>query len=647
MADFVAVIRKAVDNLSDNSPENRAKVYDKARAAIRRQLDAMNPPPPEEVMARQMNKLEQAIDEVEAEHAVALTPEEAETERLMAELEALVDEVPEETPEEAQEPEPASAGAEVEQREEAEDADGPDEAEEPVPQAPPAPPAPPPAPPASSAVPAMPSYIAPEPEPPVEPAYPELPAEPEPDTADETGMGAAPVADETHWPEDSRQVSEPPEWGAEPLPDSAYVDPGLEAANSYAPADYEPAADPSVSPPGDDQRTGVIDDHEHDEIFGLDPRDEAPRLQRREAAARSRPSRQGRRSGVMGIVLGLAVLVLLAVAGYAAWSQRDALTAMFSSDSQQQSAETQPAAETPAAEGNEVAEEDAAPGAEPDQPEETEMAAVDPGQEADSAPRKFTQRLNPDGTETNPGPAPGDGTAGPVEGRSVLAQTEAGDAAAPDAPLAGADEGTQGGEEVTAGAEAAAGEAGAQDDEPVGVAQKMFLYEERLDQSSPAVTEGTVVWSTIEDPENGGPNNLAIRGEISAGEDGLSALITIKRNNDPSLPASHIIELVFALPPDFAGGGIQQVQRFSMKQTEQDQGNPLIAVPAQITADFYMIALNDLASAVQTNTQLLRQRNWIDIPVVYANGRRALITLEKGASGTEVFNQALNSWAAE
>ncbi|WP_425494090.1 hypothetical protein [Hoeflea alexandrii] len=72
MADFVAVIRKAVDSLPSNTPENRAKVYDKARAAIRRQLEAINPPPSDEVIARQLDKLGAAIDEVESEHAEAL-----------------------------------------------------------------------------------------------------------------------------------------------------------------------------------------------------------------------------------------------------------------------------------------------------------------------------------------------------------------------------------------------------------------------------------------------------------------------------------------------------------------------------------------------------------------------------------------------
>ncbi|HUH49625.1 MAG TPA: hypothetical protein VLZ56_07215, partial [Mycoplana sp.] len=76
MADFVAVIRRAVDGLTDNSPDLRGKVYDKARGAVRRQLEAMNPRPSDELVQRQLDKLEKAITEVESEHAEALPAEE-------------------------------------------------------------------------------------------------------------------------------------------------------------------------------------------------------------------------------------------------------------------------------------------------------------------------------------------------------------------------------------------------------------------------------------------------------------------------------------------------------------------------------------------------------------------------------------------
>ena len=72
MADFVAVIRRAVDGLSDNNPDMRDKVYEKARGAVRRQLENMKPQPPEDMIQRQMSKLEAAITEVEGEYAEAL-----------------------------------------------------------------------------------------------------------------------------------------------------------------------------------------------------------------------------------------------------------------------------------------------------------------------------------------------------------------------------------------------------------------------------------------------------------------------------------------------------------------------------------------------------------------------------------------------
>ena len=69
-------------------------------------------------------------------------------------------------------------------------------------------------------------------------------------------------------------------------------------------------------------------------------------------------------------------------------------------------------------------------------------------------------------------------------------------------------------------------------------------------------------------------------------------------------------------------------------------------MPAKITDDFHMIALNDYPEARTTNLDLLRSRNWIDIPITYRNGRRALLTLEKGPAGIEAFTTAIREWQA-
>ena len=45
------------------------------------------------------------------------------------------------------------------------------------------------------------------------------------------------------------------------------------------------------------------------------------------------------------------------------------------------------------------------------------------------------------------------------------------------------------------------------------------------------------------------------------------------------------------------------------------------------------------------NLPLLRDGAWFDLPVLYDDNRRAIITFEKGADGEAVFAQALNAWS--
>ena len=172
----------------------------------------------------------------------------------------------------------------------------------------------------------------------------------------------------------------------------------------------------------------------------------------------------------------------------------------------------------------------------------------------------------------------------------------------------------------------------------------MFLYEERIGQSSPTAIQGSVVWSVQHEKDASGKDVATVQGNVTVPERNLSALVTFKRNSDPSLPASHLVEIVFSVPPNFEGGKIDSVQRISMKRTEQDRGDALIAVPAKITDDFHMIALNDYPDARKSNLDLLATRDWIDIPITYRNGRRALITMQKGSTGAQAFTTAIRDW---
>ena len=130
-------------------------------------------------------------------------------------------------------------------------------------------------------------------------------------------------------------------------------------------------------------------------------------------------------------------------------------------------------------------------------------------------------------------------------------------------------------------------------------------------------------------------------------ETNINLRMVIRRNGDQSLPASHLVEMIFTVPEGFAGGAIDNVQRMTFKDSEQAAGSPLIGVPAKIADNFFIIALDAAQSAVNTNTTLIQRQPWIDIPITYRTGRRALLTLEKGVAGDRVFDEVLKAWAAK
>lgn len=756
MADFVAVIRKAVDGLANNTPENRAKVYDKARSAVVRQLENMKPRPPEELLKRQILKLDTAIAEVEGEYSEALPavdddqdyaapvaaaplvaaaapdvsspyyeeevaaeqrheednsigyPQEpvapveeehqpqyaayhqddaAAAQDDYADTRRVEDEEAETAPvaHEPQQETPSYFGAAPEEERYAEDShetvhehhayaepvvepvaepvaeedhahanwagqdtvqspDWSNQPEEPAyrpvdeePQQAAEHPVEgdvfhdnPPQPYAAS-------YAAPS------PYYQDVAAEPEPvdHRNDAFHFGEAP----TFLRGDERPADAEPQKPAPEIVEdysTYFQDTSLELPAKTSPtlprADDDPFA-PQAAKKDDAERT-PWDDLE--ELIGYDGNsgngsgngdrnDFESGLAADGIPASAYRTKKKPRRNYAAIVLSLCGVVLLAGGAYALWINRDALNDMVGGlvqSAQTESTSTQPtetASNQPTTPATTTSP--AQPGAGSQTPAaQTPSTAVDDGSVTGT---KFTQRLLADGSEKDEGAGPGaNGQPVTAEGQSVYQQTEAAPAATGQtAPAAATTGATQ---------------------QPAAAASghRMFLYEEVLGQTVPTAIEGSVSWSLQNEQDANGKPSPTVQGQITIPGRGLSALITFKRNTDPSLPASHLVEIVFSVGAGFEGGAIDSVQRIAMKSTEQDRGNALIAVPAKITDDFHMIALNDFPDALKTNLELMRTRDWIDIPVSYRNGRRALLTLQKGADGKAAFDSALREWSA-
>ncbi len=755
MADFIAVIRRAVDGLNDNTPEVRARVYAKARSAVQRQLENMKPQPPEEMLRRQMEKLDSAIEDVEAEYSEALPPAvEPEPEApLSAEPEEDIaaishdeaDERPHVETGPAVEPEPEAYGDEPAGPEEPSNswngeehgAEAPaiEDEEESVPTAPEemisddA---------GAGYLPADDGF---------EPVYHDGQIEPRDDevsSQDETAYDGSVDADNMTGPETAHAEwpveidEEPAEWVEPEEPVVPEVEephvrmPKADFDESKALAEFgdllentnggqqgarkeAPTSDFSWDAPFDDlpetpkpvafqealeakqsaiKSEGVADNADAakgrkdrkakraeatkdpladlDELIGYS-RKKGAATETDSAAAEELPDdinrvvsklegrsfkTQPRQSNRKMVIIALAAVVLLTLAGggFALWYYRtdgallatgaDTPDVAAAGDNTETAQTTDPVVpdagadetgtpEVTAQSQADTGNNDAAVAADPDPAAaNTEVAALETPA---AGPQKFTQRLLTDGTETAGEGDPVSVDAALPEGTSVAGQTVA-SAAGDEQPTGTATEAASGAADGKNPVDTAV--AG------LAVTQKMFLYEERLGQGTPTASTGTVSWNLKNEAADNGKAEPVVEGHIDVADRDFKALVTIKRNTDKSLPASHIIEIVFQLPKDFEGGNIESVERIALKQNEQDRGNALIAVPAKITDDFHMIALNDDKDAIANNIELLKSRSWIDIPIKYRNGRRALITLEKGASGTAVFEKAMTEWAA-
>ncbi|BCG85346.1 hypothetical protein MesoLj113c_14560 [Mesorhizobium sp. 113-3-9] len=557
MADFVAILKKALDKHGDETPEKRTRIYDSVRTMLAKKLAEYSPPPAAEAINTQKRSLEDAIAVVERDYAKSVP----ETDPL-AELEHIFSSIDRNKNQPSHTRQPVKA----------------------------------------------------------EPAWPAPPAaKPEP-----------------------YRPAPPPAAKAEP--------------SWQKPTPVQPAA-PNLA----DHALPGMDADQDDDRADVFPNDEEPEAA--DTFRRLRPAERKRSYG--GLIAAVAALLVVAGGGYGIWLNKDAFSRMLGLDGGKVVAKTEPVKPAPAKPA-------------------TDAAATPPVPAAGAEGTKFTQRLTPEGGETDPGPAGGQSGIG--EGESVAALTTppsatnapaapppvtgAPAAAAPAAAAPAATTPAPGAAPATppangtapaapadaaatpppapAGATPAAPAAAPATEASVPVGQKAIFYEERTSTAQGSAEPGSIVWSLVQESPGGDlPPEPAIRAEATIPGKDIQLRMTIRRNTDQTLPASHIIEMIFLTPDGFEGGGVDNILRVAMKSSEQDAGSPLIGIPAKIADGFFLVALNDTKADEDANMTLLRGQDWIDVPVVYKTGRRALLTMEKGIPGEKVFDEAIKAWQAK
>lgn len=177
------------------------------------------------------------------------------------------------------------------------------------------------------------------------------------------------------------------------------------------------------------------------------------------------------------------------------------------------------------------------------------------------------------------------------------------------------------------------------------VAQRVVLYEDEPDNPQGKQYVGSAIWRTeMVSPGPGLAPEMAVRADVEIPDRKLAMTWSLRRNTDQNLPASHTIEIMFNLPADFPHGGIANVPGIMMKQAEATRGVALAGLAVKVTNGYFLIGLSAVEADLQRNVQLLKERAWFDIPVLYNDNRRAILALEKGNPGERAFAEAFSTW---
>jgi hypothetical protein len=174
----------------------------------------------------------------------------------------------------------------------------------------------------------------------------------------------------------------------------------------------------------------------------------------------------------------------------------------------------------------------------------------------------------------------------------------------------------------------------------IPIAQRAAILIEAPDDPQKVKTFiGTSLWRLDTSGEQ-----AVLVAEIALPDAKLTVSMRMARNTDPKLPASHTMEFRFTPAPGSDAPGVSEIDTPQMRIEDSANGAPLAGVPAPIMPNYFLVGLSNGEKLVSRNMELMRDRGWVDIPMVLSNGRIAKLTFEKGASGDRALAQAMQAW---
>ena len=159
----------------------------------------------------------------------------------------------------------------------------------------------------------------------------------------------------------------------------------------------------------------------------------------------------------------------------------------------------------------------------------------------------------------------------------------------------------------------------------------------------PVVNLGSTVWSTIP-AAPGQPAIVAVKADADIPDLKMHATMTLRKNTDPTLEATHTIDLKFTFADGASITGFKDVGLPQMRKLDSTASETLNSVKVKISDDYFLIALAKGDQDLARNVDLMKTRAWFDFPLLLNDDRIAKLVFQKSADGEAMLEKALDAW---
>src|SRR5271165_7084874 len=159
----------------------------------------------------------------------------------------------------------------------------------------------------------------------------------------------------------------------------------------------------------------------------------------------------------------------------------------------------------------------------------------------------------------------------------------------------------------------------------------------------PVVNLGSTVWSTIP-PSPGQPSTVAVKADADIPDLKMHATMTLRKNTDPTLQATHTIDLKFTFADGAPIAGFKDVGAPQMRKLDSTASEALTSVKVKVSDVYFLIALAKGDQDTAGNLDLMQTRAWFDFPLLLNDNRIAKLVFQKSSEGETMLAKAFEAW---